>query len=95
MNFWIFVLSIGIILTIVGMILGTKEYNIKSPPKNSSIILGIFLLLVFSSFYAETLINDFFPGLILIDLGALYFIGMISGFFTAFYFLNRKKISTR
>jgi len=94
MNFWIFVLSIGVILTIVGMITWTKEYNIKSLPKNSSMILGIFLPLLFGSFYAETLMNDFFPGLTLIDLGAFYFIGMISGFFTAFYLLNRKELST-
>jgi len=91
-NIWIFILSIGIILMIAGMTIWAKEYPIKGYSKNSTLILGIFLPMLVASFYAETLINDFFPELTLIDLGGFYLIGMISGFFIAFYLLNQKKL---
>ena len=58
MNFWIFILSLGIMLLIVGMFGWMKNYHINRTIKRSSLIMGIFLPMLMASFYAETLIND-------------------------------------
>lgn len=90
MNIWISIAVLGGVLVVFGFFVFTRNYRSDQPQKNSIFILGIFIPFLFASFYSETLI-EFFPNLTLIDLGAFYFIGMISGFFVALYSLQKQK----
>lgn len=89
MNEWIFIALVGVVLTVVGFFVFVKKYRFNKPVKKSVFLVGIFVPMFFAFSYAETL-TEFFPKLTLIDLGAFYFIGMISGFFVGIYLLQRK-----
>ena len=89
MNVWISVAVLGVVLTVFGFFVFARKYQFDQPLKKSLFVLGIFIPIFFALSYAETL-KEFFPNLTLIDLGAFYFIGMISGFFVAIFLLQRK-----
>ena len=91
MYIWIVILIAGIVLTAAGyFVFITKNQDYKQINK-PAMLVGIFIPMFVAINYAETLF-EFFPKLTLIDLGAFYLIGMISGFFTAVYFIQNKKI---
>jgi hypothetical protein len=90
MNIWILVAISGSIFTIAGFIFFVMRFPAHKPMKTSAFLVGIFIPMLAAIFYAETLITDFFPNLTLLDLGAFYLIGMISGFFIALFLLQYK-----
>lgn len=94
MNSWISIVVLGAVLTVFGFFVFAKRYRIDQPQKKSIFLIGIFIPMFFAFSYAETL-QEFFPRLTLIDLGAFYFIGMISGFFAAIYLLQRKAVISK
>jgi hypothetical protein len=94
MNIWILVAVLGTILTVMGSFVFLKKYQFDKPQKKSIFLVGIFIPMFAAFSYAETL-KEFFPQLALIDLGVFYLIGMISGFFAAFYLLQQKKVISK
>ena len=73
----------------VGFVSFVGKYQLQKPLKNSSLILGICIPLLAASTYSETILK-LIPELSLIDLGAFFIIGMISGFFVALFLVKRK-----
>lgn len=94
MNIWISVAVLGVVLTVFGFFAFVRKYQFDQPQKKSIFLVGIFIPMFFAFSYAETL-KEFFPQLPLIDLGAFFLIGMISGFFVAIYLLQRKVIISK
>jgi len=94
MNMWISVAVFGAVLTIFGFLVFVRGYRADEPQKKSIFMAGIFIPMFIAFSYAETL-KEFFPQLTLIDLGAFYLIGMISGFFAAIYLLRRKAVISK
>jgi uncharacterized membrane protein (Fun14 family) len=88
MNIWILVAIAGSVFTIAGFIFFVLRYPVQKSMKTSAFFVGIFIPMLAALSYAETLVTDFFPILSLLDLGAFYFIGMISGFFIALFLLK-------
>lgn len=91
MNIWISFIILGAVLTVFGMFVFVRKLRIDQPQKKSLFLMGIFLPMFFASTYAETL-EKLFPQITLIDLGGLYLIGMISGFFMGIYLIQRKAV---
>jgi hypothetical protein len=89
MIIWIVVLIVGLAYTVIGLITLFKNPDVLHN-KKSLLLIGIFLPLIFAYSYAETLIKDFHAHITLIDLGGLLILGIISGIFTACYFLTPK-----
>ena len=89
MNSWILIILFGVILASIGFVLFVGKYPQRKPLENSVFLIGIFIPVLAALDYSETLIG-FFPDLTLIDLGAFYVIGMISGFFVALYLTHRQ-----
>lgn len=91
MYFWIIILVSGILSTIIGYYVFNAKQKENKRINKSALIIAIFIPLYVGYSYAETLF-EFFPRLTWIDVGALYIIGMISGFFLAVYFIQNKKV---
>jgi hypothetical protein len=89
MNIWLIVSLIGFILVLSGFVVFQRNYIQNKQISNSVIFLGIFIPMLFALFYSETLI-ELIPQITMIDLGAFYIIGMISGFFISIL-LNQRK----
>jgi len=91
MYIWIFIVAIGLICIGFGFSAFIDKYQSKKPLKNSNYLLGVFLPLLAALMYSDTLL-ELIPEVTIIDLGAYFIIGMISGFFTALFLLQRKSI---
>ena len=90
MNIWILILLLGVVLTIMGFILFIRKDTETNLIPNSTFLIGVFMPMLAGLLYAETVITQSFPNLTLLDLGAFFFIGMISGFFIALYLQQRR-----
>lgn len=90
MNIWISITVVGAVLVVFGFIVFVRKYREQKYPKSASYSywIGILVPLLCAFSYAETLMESF-PNLTLIDLGAFYLIGMITGFFVALLVLQR------
>jgi hypothetical protein len=88
MDFWISISIIGFASILLGFIFFSKKYFQKNKIPNSTITLGFFIPMLIALFYSETLI-ELIPQVTLLDLGAFYIIGMISGFFISVFFRQR------
>jgi tellurite resistance protein TehA-like permease len=88
MNIWIFAAAIGLIIIIIGFISFTGKFVKSKTIKRSTFLLGVFMPVVGALTYSETLIT-LIPNLSLIDLGAFFIIGMISGFFVALFLVQQ------
>jgi len=88
MVLWISFSFIGFVIILVGFVLFSKKLFQKKKVPNSTIILGIFIPMLIALFYSETLI-ELIPEVTLMDLGAFYGVGMISGFFICIFLLKR------
>lgn len=90
MYIWIVILIAGILLILAGYIIFKEKQKDNRTINKSALIIGIFIPLYVAFSYSETLF-EYFPRLTWIDVGGLYIIGMISGFFLAVYFMQKKK----
>jgi hypothetical protein len=89
MTIWLIVTLIGFILVLLGFVIFQRNYIQNKQISNSVIFLGIFIPMLLALFYSETII-ELIPQITIIDLGAFYIIGMISGFFISIL-LNQRK----
>lgn len=89
MSLWISIVIIGLISLLIGFVIFFKalrsDKNIKP-----IFLLGIFLPLILSYYYAENFVFDHVFSLTLIDLLGLLTLGIISGISIACYFLIDK-----
>ncbi len=89
MSLWIVILIFGLVCAVIGFaIFFNNPAEFKN--KKSTFLIGIFLPIIFSYSYGETLIEGSPTNLTLIDLGGLLILGIISGIFIAYYFLVQK-----
>lgn len=89
MSFWIVLLILGLVCTIIGFRIFFKN-PVAFNNRKSAFLVGIFLPTILAYSYGETLIKDFPANLTLIDLGGFLILGIISGIFIACYFLIPK-----
>ena len=88
MHFWIFISLAGLMLLFGGFIVFYRNYKPKDKIAGSTIILGILLPVFLAITYSDTLIT-MIPKVTMIDLGAFFITGMISGFFLAVLLIQK------
>jgi uncharacterized membrane protein HdeD (DUF308 family) len=89
MNTWLLIAVIGLLFLMVGLIMFIKKFPDNKKTSKSTYLSGIIMPILFAFFFGKTLIG-IFPGLTVIDLGAYFLMGVVSGFFLATYFISRK-----
>lgn len=89
MSFWIVFLILGLVCTVLGFRIFFKNPGMFNNRK-SMLLVGIFLPIILAFSYGENLIKEFPANLTSIDLGGFLILGIISGIFTACYFLSSK-----
>jgi hypothetical protein len=75
-------------MIIFGFMIFHKNLSLRKRIPNSTVFLGIFLPLLIALFYSETVI-ELIPQITMIDLGAFFIIGMITGFFLSILLMQR------